>query len=910
MTPERWARLEEIFNAAVELDPEAQAQYLREACGADAELQRQAQSLLLSSRTDSHRIDDVIGDVAGRVVASRMAGQQIGPYRVLEVLGRGGMSTVYLAERADRQYQRQVAIKVVSAGVAQHSFVPRLKSERQILANLDHPNISRLLDGGTTEDGTPYLVMEYIDGHPVTEYCDRHRLGIAARLRLFRTVCQAVHYAHQNLIVHRDIKPSNILVTDDGEAKLLDFGIAKILDPSNVAHTIAVTRANVRLMTPEYASPEQIRGGPITTATDTYALGVLLYELLTGHRPYRVTSVRLGELERVICEQYPERPSTVVMRAPADAPDTEPQRDNTPERLGAERSTTPDKLRRLLSGDLDDIVLMAMRKEPERRYGSAGQLAEDVRRYLSGLPVVAQSDTWSYRTGKFVRRHKLGVALTSAAMLFLAGFAVTMSIQAQRIARERDIADRQRLIAEVQQQRTERISSFLVDIFELSDPGESKGDEITAREILEQGADRINRELRDQPAERAMLQHTIGEVYLSLGLPDHALPLLRDALQTRRALFGAEHPLVAECLNGVGRALHKKGEFAAADAMYRQALAMNRKVGGESREPVAETLHNLAQLHHDRGHLEEALPLYRRSMDIYVELFGEADPRVGSIMNDLARLLLWEGNYVDAEELQRRALEIDRAQLGDLHPQLVHDIGNLALLLHMQGELEAAEPLYQEALAMARKVFGDEHTDTIDTIGNVGRFLHQKGDLDAAEQLFRESIAANRRVRGERHHYVAYEMVNLALLLRDQGRLWGAEAVFTEALDIYRETLPADHQYIAAALTGLGLTRCDLDDPAGAEPLLHQALEIWSKELPPDHWQIAVTNSVLGRAWFQRGRYGDAEALLLESFAILEAVRGRDDRRTRSTARWLAELYTASDRPQQAQNYAGIASGG
>src|SRR6202795_1516972 len=429
-----------------------------------------------------------------------MMGDRIGPYRVLRTLGTGGMGEVYLAERADAQFEQQVAIKVVHGGALGSGMHYRLKQERQILAQLDHPNIAHLLDGGSLPDGRAYIVMEYVDGIAIDAYCDSNRLDVAARLTLFQTVCAAVHYAHQNLIVHRDLKPSNILVTATGVPKLLDFGIAKLLDERQAGHhTVAVTHADIRVMTPDHASPEQVRGQAITTSSDVYVLGVLLYKLLAGTGPFFIASTRLTDIERAICEKDPSLPSQAV------------NTDHTEVRGIAEaRNTTAKRLRRTLRRDLDNRGRMAIRKEPERRYGSSQQMAGDIQRYLEGKPVIASRDTMAYRSAKFVRRHWLPVAAGVSVVFLILAFATTTYVQSLRIAAGRDRVAEQRAVAERERSRAEEVSSFLVNLFKLSDPQENRGNQVTARELLDSGAKRLRAGLQDQPATKAALLSTVG----------------------------------------------------------------------------------------------------------------------------------------------------------------------------------------------------------------------------------------------------------------------------------------------------------------------------------------------------------------------------------------------------------------
>jgi eukaryotic-like serine/threonine-protein kinase len=505
-----------------------------------------------------------------------MAERRIGPYRLLKELGHGGFGVVYLAARADEAYHKRVAIKVLRVGIGNAEAFRHFRRERQILAVLEHPNIARLLEGGTTDDGLPYLVMEYVQGQPIDSYCDGRRLPIAGRLRLFREICSAVSFAHRNLIVHRDLKPGNILVAPEGVPKLLDFGIAKLLQPELSGEAPTATGF---AMTPEYASPEQVRGQGVTTASDVYALGVVLYELLTGHRPYRLKSRQTLEVLKAVCDEEPQKPSIVVTRSEEGI---EGRASITPEGVGGARDLSPERLGRRLSGDLDNIVLMALRKEPHRRYGSVEALSEDIACYLQERPVLARKGTAAYRAGKYVRRHALGVAVAVGFVLLLGGFSVAMAIQSRHLARERDHAAQER-------DKAEKVSSFLVDLFKVSDPSEAKGNTVTAREILDKGAERIRGELKDKPEVQATLMHTMGQVYKSLGLYDKAEGLLSSALEIQKGVFGPEHPDVAESMKGLGETLTDEGRARVAESLLRDALAIRSKVLPKGHPDIAES---------------------------------------------------------------------------------------------------------------------------------------------------------------------------------------------------------------------------------------------------------------------------------------------------------------------------------
>lgn len=897
MPAEPLRSVEEILRRASELGPHERLAFVRSACCGDMALYDSVIGRVPASWMSDLAAEPPTVDAEALACAdTRKPGELIGPYRILSVLGRGGMGEVYLCERADDQYRKQVAIKLVSRGLLSRQVRNRLRTERQILATLDHPNVARLLDGGTTEDGVPYLVMEYVDGEPIDAYCDRHELAIPERLRLFQIVCSAVQAAHRSLIVHRDLKPTNILVTPDGTPKLLDFGIAKLLDVRQTAHTVAMTQADIRILTPGHASPEQIRGQPITTASDVYVLGVLLYELLVGRPPFRVEGLRLIDIERLICEQPPVPPSQALNAVEIGSAALE--------RIAAQRRTSGARLRRQLAGDLDNIVMMAMRKEPERRYGSVEQLATDIGNHARGLPVSARRDTWSYRARKFVNRHALGVSLAGAFIALLIGFAATMYVQAERIRAQRDEANAQRARAEAEGNRARQVSDFLVDLFRRSDPTEHRGERMTADDILERGARRIDAELREDPETQSHMMEAIGRVYLSAGKPEAALPLLERSLELRRERFGSEHLMTASSMQSLAAALREQGDYARAEELLRHALRIQeQRLGGADNETVATTLADLASVLMDGGEWDAAERAYRQSLDIYMARGKERDPGATEVMNRLANVLTSRGNHPEAEALYRRALAIDRELRGANHPDVAVKMANLATALQMQGKLAAAEPLFVESVAILRRVNGAEHPDTITTLGNYGWFLQLKGELDAAERVLREVLALRQRKLGEGHALAGYDKANLADVLYERARLAEAEAMYREALAIFEATLSPHHQYVASAMTGLARVFAEKGDEQRVGAFVERAVGIWRKELPADHWRIANSRAAWGRCLVRRGKYAEAEPVLLASHATLEQQRGSDSPDTRRVGGWLVALYEAWGKPAAAARY-------
>jgi serine/threonine protein kinase/tetratricopeptide (TPR) repeat protein len=783
------------------------------------------------------------------------------------------MGEVYLAERADAQFEQQVAIKVVHGGTLAVSMHSRLKLERQILAQLDHPNIAHLLDGGALPDGSAYLVMEYIDGEAIDVFCDLHCLDVTARLKLFQTVCAAVHYAHQNLIVHRDLKPSNILVTGAGVPKLLDFGIAKLLDDRQAArHTLAVTQADIRIMTPDHASPEQVRGQAITTSSDVYVLGVLLYKLLCGTSPFFISSMRLSEIERAICEKDPPPPSQMV--SAEELPESK--------MIAESRGTTSKRLRRTLSGDLDNIVLMAMRKEPERRYGSAEQLAGDIQRFLEGKPVIARRDTMSYRTTKFVKRHWLPVSAAAAAAFMIIAFSVTTYEQSVRIAAERDRAAQQRERAEHERARAEEVSGFLVNLFKLSDPGENRGNQVTARELLDSGAQRLRVGLQDQPATKAALLSTVGTVYDSLGQYQDALPLLDESLKLQAQ---SQDRSRVDTLLELGRARIGAGDLPAAEAPLQEALHIAQRDAGATSVQTGHSLWSLGMLRFDQGRNAEAKDLYIRSLHI-LEDGGAPQIDVSAVLSDLAKVYVLEQQWILAKQTHERALEIDRRVLGDDHPRVAYRLNNLAIVAQNMGDLKLAETLYLDALKRFEHIYGERHPETASAEGNYGLLLQREGRLSEAEPLLRSALEARLSLNGPNHFMVGYNRVSLAILLHDKGDLAAAENEFRQALAIYDKSLPQNHQYRASLLMYFARLLVDRNKSVEALAKSEESIKIWTATSPASNPQTALAHAIHAYALEHLGKLPQAADEFSAAVPVLVKARGADDAVVRRAQNW------------------------
>ena len=859
MDPERFRQIENLFHSALECDPARRSAFLDAACLSDSALRREVESLLASYEKEGFTEAPAFAEalqILDEREAPSLTGQQIGPYKVIREIGHGGMGTVYLASRADQAFEKQVAIKLIKRGHDTDDVIRRFHAERQILANLEHPNITRLLDGGSTQDGLPYFVMDYIQGEPLDEYCDARKLNLPARLKLFQQICSAVHYAHQNLVVHRDIKAGNILVTPDGIPRLLDFGIAKLLvsDPSSPDPTMTV----VRRLTPESASPEQVRGGTITTASDIYSLGVLLYKLLSGRSPYHLGGRRPEEIERAICEETPERPSVAIDRVESiNAPGA-----LTPQSVSAARDTTPEKLRRSLQGDLDNIVLMALRKEPERRYSSVEQLSEDLRRHLEGLPVQAHPDTWRYRAGKFVRRRRATVAAAALIVISLLGGIAATSWQARVARSERDRA-------RLQQAKADRINAFLQDMLGFSDtrsgsPNIKKGHDATLADMLDVAGPRAEKELEDQPAVKAEMLRTIGRAYTIQPRFDLAERYLREALDTDLKVYGPDDQETARTTYLLGVALGSKGDYAGAVDDFRRAVAVYRKQPKDTNLQVAD--------------------------------FAEALNSFGVV------LLRVYGQFQEAESAWSEVLAFAPRLTGKDRSQVASAENFLAALHSDRGEYREAESWGRKSVAEYRSL-GNERFQIAESEVNLGAILRTEGQYPEAEQLIQDGLAIYRQLLGEQHPSVAYAWVHLGTVHYLEGKYAEAQEEATRAAKIYEATLPKGHGAVTSAHTLQGLVLNKTGHASQAEPILRDSLQTRLRVLPKGHYLTAITQGALGECLTLQKRYAEAEPLLQESYGVLKSVHGEHSPLTQESMRRLALLYNAWGKPEKAVPY-------
>ncbi|BDC49862.1 hypothetical protein F183_A21780 [Bryobacterales bacterium F-183] len=854
-SPSNWTKLQDIFHQALAIPPDSRSTFLAEACNGDDALRQQLEGLLQSAGSgDSDFYQTAVGQAAESVFAKDQAvpGDRLGPYQLIRPLGQGGMGSVFLAARADGAFEKEVAIKLVRAGFDSPAARERFRTERQILAALDHPNIARLLDGGEGSRGEPYVVMEYIEGVPLDVYCKQNTLGVAERVDLFRRICSAVSYAHRRLVVHRDIKPANILIGADGVPKLVDFGIAKLLDTADPAASL--TRAGERAMTLDYASPEQILGQPITTASDIYSLGVVLYELLTGKPPYRLHGARPSEVERTICVDDPVRPSTSVARAGAEVPDA-------------------NRLARRLRGDLDNIILKAMRKEPDRRYASVDELAEDLRRHREGYPVLAQPDTWQYRAGKFLSRNRaaVGIGVAVAASLAFAFVAVI----------------RERNTAQAERAKAEQVSKFLVESFRVVDPSESRGRTLTAREVLQQGAERVDRELQSQPGMRATILRTISEVYASIGLYPDSQNLVERAIQARAAAGESESPEAVEDEIQLGRILLTRGNAKNSIAQYKKALA---KPDAKAPERRSRLLYHMGMANADAGAWEESKSAYEQSLALRRQLGDQA--LVAQTLFGMADLQFRRSDYTGTLNLGTQAYEIRRQLFQGNHPAVAESLQQMAMAQDALGKLEEGLRLGQEALKMRRAIFGENHAVVAMNLNDMASFyLHAKRFQESIDAHL-QSIAIYKKVFGEKHPLIATALDNLGATYYEMRETKLEEQVKSQAMEMRRELFGEGSMEHTASLSSWAVMLFSRSRFNEALSYATRTLELRRKFHGPDAHTVGVAAINLASTYERMGRSADAIPFLQEALGIFRKRLGDKHPTTARTMALLGTCYS------------------
>lgn len=886
MSDPNWSALQSVFDQALALPMSERESFLEKACRNDSELLDRVLALLAADGDDTKAGESLLD----RALKSddALSGTTIGPWRLIEPIGSGGMGSVFLAERADGAFEQRVAMKIIKKGMDSANVVQRFEQERQILARLDHPNIARLLDGGITDDGRPCIAMEYVDGLPITRYSDEQRLTIDERLVLFVSVCRAVHAAHRNLIVHRDLKPSNILVTATGEIKLLDFGIAKLLDDTGNPD---MTKTGVSVHTPAYAAPEQITHGAVTTAIDIYALGGLLYELLSGRRPYdsrRATH----EIQQEVTTVEPRKPSEVVIGA-TDEIETGNMSVSRAQ-LRTTRGERAERIGKVLSGDLDTICLMALHKDPDRRYASANQFAADIERYLDGLPVVARPDSVAYRTGKFVRRHR---GMLAAGFAVVALFGVLVAHYTAQLADERDMALEE-------QRKANQVVQFVTGLFEVSNPAESKGETISARDLLDAGAARIRTRLAEQPEVQLKMQTVLGGVYYSLGEFEHSQALLDDALTRQRALLGDRHLDVAATKISLGLTVQALGSLDTAGQLFDEAFETRQAILGDSNLQVLDAISVRAYLQESAGDYTAAESLYVDALAMARRLERGDSIRIAKSMKELAGLYRIMDRMDEAEPLLRDAMAMQGRLFGGPDPDTDDTKRQLAGLLRETNRFEESKRLYLQVLESRTRMLGGEHIEVAHTWNSYSQLLSKMGDHEGAIEANAKFIGIVELAYDGPHPSLGAAYNNRAYMLREQAEYDAALRYFQLSIDMQDAIeLPARHPNRSFPMFGMAGTFVLQERYEEAEALLYVVLDLRREAFGESHSLVSEVKFELGRALIGQDQLREAESLLLNAFEALKNARGIDDERTRKAARELVFLYDALGDVDSAELY-------
>jgi len=876
MSQINWKNLQGIFEKALSIPEEEREKYLDKTCLDDFELLKAAKKLLSADARNSSLEEDAYS-IKLKNIDSQLIGTRIDGWNIKKQIGTGGMGSVFFAEKKSDGFLQQVALKIVKKGMDSESIVNRFRQERRILASLSHPNIARLIDGGVTSDGRPYFVMELVEGLPIDEYCDSNRLNISQRLVLFQKACDAVHYAHKNLIVHRDLKPSNIIITESGELKLLDFGIAKLLDDSEHPQN---TRTEMQLHTPAYASPEQLVGELITTASDIYALGILFYEILSGRRPFEIKWSQKEYIDLILTHE-PKKPSDALLEDSGTVGGDGTTK--TIEEISNQRRERREKLHRVLSGDLDIICLTAMHLEPERRYTSASELAADIKRHLNGMPILARPDSKLYRLRKFLRRNIPSVIISSVALASIITLSIFYTIQ---LTKQRDIAI-------VERGKSEEVVDFVISLFKVSDPSESKGENVSARDLLDAGVIQIQTELSEQPAVRLMLSRVLGEVYYNLGSEKRAEEILTETLSEQKKLLGDNHLDVAITKIQLGFIYQDRGNLELAETLFLEALSTQQQLLDGDHFNLVETLNVLAFLEQTKGNYNKAESLFKDALNMARRLTEDDHEYIAETLKNLGGVMRILDRNNEAEVVLSDALKMQlRLYDGGPHPEIDDTKRELAGLLKNTRRFNEAKILYKEVISSQTKMLGKDHIEVAHVWNSYSQLLDDMGDDTGAIAANKTFIDIMLRAYPGPHPSLGAAYHNRALLLKNNDMLDEAIKSFTLSVDMQNAIgLPKRHVNRSYPLSGMADVYLDQKEYLKAKIAYSEVLSLRRESFSESHILITESKSNLAAALTGLKEFSEAERLLVECYQQFIKTRNKDDPRTERAARRLVHLY-------------------
>lgn len=874
MNTARWKRIQELFHETLALPPGARMGFLESACGEDAELFADVSRLVAADAEENSLLDRGIAEVASDVLAAtvpQISTERFGAYRVTGTLGEGGMGIVYLATRDD--IGSVAAIKILRDAWISPARRERFASEQRTLAQLNHPSIARLYDADALPDGTPFFVMEYVDGMSLTEYCRSRGSSIAERLGLFRTVCEAVQHAHRHAVIHRDIKPGNILVTADGEVKLLDFGIAKQVE--SVELPAEHTRTGARLMTPAYAAPEQIRGERVGVHTDVYSLGVTLYELLSGRLPFDLENRTPAEIERVILEHEPVRPSAVARKVA--------------EREG--KRATFETASRAQWEDLDVLCLTAMHRDSQRRYPSVDSLIRDLDHFAAREPLEARPDSTFYRLDRFVRRHWRPLAAAALVLLIIGSLTVFYGL---RLAEARNEA-----VAEAA--RARRIQQFALGLFHGGNEDVAPAESLRVVTLLDRGV-QTARTLDADPAAQAELYRTLGGIFLQLGDLARADTLVNAALASGRLVRRPDAGERARSLVSFAEVRDAQARYDDAERTAREAIGLLKSGPSHATEDLASATLVLGRILENRGRYDDALPVLEEAIRLR-EQVGAPEREVAQAMTELANTHFYAGHYAVSDSINKLVLDIDRRAYGDRHAAVANDLINLGAIQFEWGRYDEAERYYRQALSINVAWFGADNPETASNLTLLGRALNFQGRYDEATEVLDSALAIQERVYGPVHPRVASALNDLGSIALAQGRLDSAAADFTRMREIYRKVYGDKHYLLGVATANLGSVYLARKDYAQAERYFREGARIYSESQGPDHLNTGVARIKLGRALLRQKHAAEALVETSAGYRIVSAQTSPSVSWLQAARKDLIEEFTALGKPDSAARY-------